>query len=47
MVKDTKLVIGLESPNPGCLAAIPIGVVQSVRVSLRLPGDATYPLSQG
>jgi hypothetical protein len=36
MVKDTKLAIGLESPNLGCLAAIPIGVVQSVRDSLQL-----------
>jgi hypothetical protein len=38
MAKDTKLAIGQESPNPGCLAAIPTGVAQYVR-SLDSPGD--------
>ena len=41
MAKDTKLAIGLESPNPGCLEAILIGVARSVRDSLDYSGDAT------
>lgn len=42
MAKDTKLAIGLESPNPGCLEAILTGVAQSVRDdSLDCLGDVT------
>jgi hypothetical protein len=41
MAKDTKLAIGLASPNPGCLEAILIGAAQSVRDSLDCLGDVT------
>ena len=34
MVKDTKLAIGRENPNQGCLVAIRTGVAQFVRDSL-------------
>lgn len=45
MAKDTKSAIGLESLNLGCLAAILIGVAQSVRDSLQLSRRRGSPLS--